>query len=212
MTNEDGRPNVVLVVAHPDHDSATWAIARAVAQGIKAVGNTTATTHDLTKSGFDPVFGKQDLAVHRLRGEVPADVRREQELLDSADAIALLFPVHWWSMPALAKGWIDRVFARGWAYDTSSESGQSAVRALHFIAVAGLDEGTYDRRRYKEAMTTQMVHGVAGYCGIAESSIKILYGTETDDPRVHEQLIDQAHRIGVDLAQRVQSARDQDAA
>lgn len=212
MANEDGRPNVVLVVAHPDHDSATWAIARAVEQGIQADGNTTATTHDLTTSGFDPVFGKQDLAVHRIRDRVPTDVRREQELLDSAEAIAVLFPVHWWSMPALAKGWIDRVFARGWAYDTSSESGRSAVRALHFIAVAGLDEGTYDRRRYKQAMTTQMVHGIAGYCGIADSTIEFLYGTETDDPRAHEQLIEQAYRIGADLAQRVQSALDQEMA
>ncbi|MGO4612657.1 NAD(P)H-dependent oxidoreductase [Nocardia sp. 2TAF39] len=200
------------MVAHPDHDSTTWAIARAVEQGIQADGNTTATTHDLTTSGFDPVFGEQDLAVHRLRNGVPADVRREQELLDSAAEIAVLFPVYWWSMPALAKGWIDRVFARGWAYDTSSESGRSAVKALHFIAVAGLDEGTYDRRRYKEAMTTQMVHGIAGYCGIAESSIAFLYGTETDDSQAHKQLIDQAYRIGADLAQRAQSAVDQEAA
>lgn len=210
MTNETNQPNVVLVVAHPDHGSATWAIGRAIEQGIRTDGNAAVATRDLSKSGFNPVFGEEDLAHYRNGGSVPADVRREQQFLDSADVVVVLFPVHWWAMPALAKGWIDRVFTRGWAYDDGADGGPSAIKELHFVAVAAVDESTYDRRGYKEAMTTQMKHGIAGYSRIDESSVQFLYGAETEDPRVHEHLIAQGQKIGADMAQRAQLVFDRD--
>ncbi|PXX60417.1 NAD(P)H dehydrogenase (quinone) [Nocardia tenerifensis] len=212
MTNERSRPNVLLVVSHPDHESATWAVARAVEQGIRADGGTVATTHDLTASGFDPVFTAADLAVHRLLGEVPDDVRREQQLIEAADVVALLFPVYWWSLPALAKGWIDRVFSRGWAYENSSPEGPSAVRELHFIALAGVNQASFDRRGYKDSLTLQLKTGIGDYSEIAESAVEILYGTETTDAGVHAELAAQGYKVGADLAQRAQAVFDRQTA
>lgn len=195
----------MLVVAHPDHDSATWAIARAIEQGIRSEANTTATIHDLVASGFDPVYRKADLAHHRGLSRLPADVRREQQLLETADVTVVLFPVYWWSMPALAKGWFDRVFG---AYDDVSHGNPSAVQELHLVASAGLGEGTFARHGYKSALTTQTMHGIADYSRIGNSSIEFLYDTESKDPRVHEQLIAQGYRIGAEMARRAHSADD----
>ncbi|KZM75002.1 NAD(P)H-dependent oxidoreductase [Nocardia terpenica] len=206
MTNERTRPHVVLVVSHPNHDSATWAITHAVEQGIQSDGSTTVTTHDLTAAGFDPVFNASDLEVHRLRGHVPDDVAREHRLLESADVVAVLFPVYWWSMPALAKGWIDRVFSRGWAYDNSATATGSAIEELHFIAVAGVGESSFVARGYKDAMALQLRHGIAGYSAVAESSLEFLFGSETTDPRVHENLATQGYQLGARLAQRARTA------
>lgn len=203
MMNESGRPKVILVVAHPDHDSATWSIARAIEQGIESDGNTTAIIHDLVASGFDPVYRETDLAHHRGLSELPADVRREQELLESAEVTVVLFPVYWWSMPALAKGWFDRVFG---AYDDVSHGEPSAVKQLHLIASAGLGEGTFARHGYKAALTTQTMHGIVGYSQIGDSSIEFLYDTESKDSAVHEQLIAQGYKIGVAMAQRAHIA------
>ncbi|MEU1527459.1 NAD(P)H-dependent oxidoreductase [Nocardia rhamnosiphila] len=205
MTNESGRPKVMLVVAHPDHDSAIWAIARAIEHGIESDGNTTAITHDLVASGFDPVYRKADLAHHRGLAGLPADVRREQKLLESADVTVVLFPVYWWSMPALAKGWFDRVFG---AYDDVSHGEPSVVKQLHLVASAGLGEGTFARHGYKTALTTQTLHGIADYSRIGDSSIEFLYDTESKDSAVHEQLIAQGYNIGVAMAQRAHSAYD----
>ncbi|WP_280457310.1 NAD(P)H-dependent oxidoreductase [Nocardia carnea] len=205
MTNEDSRPKVMLVVAHPDHDSATWAVARAIEQGIRAGGNTSATIHDLAASGFDPVYGKADLAHHRGLSGLPADVRREQELLESADVTLVLFPVYWWSMPALAKGWFDRVFG---AYDDVAHGSPSAVQQLHLVALAGLGEGTFDRHGYKSALTTQTMHGIADYSRIGEATIEFLYDTESKEPAVHEQLIARGYTIGAEMALRAQTTRN----
>ncbi|MFG1792153.1 NAD(P)H-dependent oxidoreductase [Nocardia sp. NPDC049149] len=208
MTNERNRPNVLLVVSHPEHDSATWAIARAVEQGIQADGSTKATVHDLTASGFDPVWNAADLAVHRHLSPVPDDVKREQELLETADVIVLLFPVYWWSLPALAKGWIDRVFSRGWAYENGANRDQSALTELHFVALAGVNQSSYERRGYKDSLTTQLLQGISEYSNIAESSLQLLYGTETSDPQAHVELAAQGYKVGADLAQRAQAAFD----
>ncbi|MFI9532109.1 NAD(P)H-dependent oxidoreductase [Nocardia fusca] len=205
MTNESSRPKVMLVVAHPDHDSATWAIARAIEQGIESDGNTTAIINDLVASGFDPVYRKADLAHHRGLSELPADVRHEQELLESADVTVVLFPVYWWSMPALVKGWFDRVFG---AYDDVSHGSPSVVKQLHLVASAGLGEGTFARHGYKTALTTQTMHGIADYSQIGDSSIEFLYDTESKDSAVHERLIAQGYTIGVAMAQRAHLAYD----
>ncbi|MEU8895060.1 NAD(P)H-dependent oxidoreductase [Nocardia sp. NPDC048505] len=205
MTNESNRPHVLLVVSHPDRDSATGTLTRAIEQGIRASG-AEVTVHDLTATGFDPVFTAADLEVHRALAPVPADVAREQRLIESADLVAVLFPVYWWSMPALAKGWIDRVFSRGWAYENSATATGSALDELHFRGLAGVGERTYDRRGYKDAITTQLQHGIAGYSAIAHSSLEFLYGTETADPAAHADLARQAHEHGVDLARRAQAA------
>ncbi|AQA23018.1 flavodoxin-like fold family protein [Rhodococcus sp. MTM3W5.2] len=135
---------------------------------------------------------------------------REQRLLDSADVVVALFPVYWWAMPALAKGWIDRVFTRGWAYDDGPDGGPSAIDQLHFVGVAAVDEGTYDRRGPREAMTTQLQHGIAGYSRIEESSVRLLFDAETADPHVHEHLIAEGNKIGADMARRAQLVFDRD--
>ena len=78
------------------------------------------------------------------------------------------------------------------------------------LARAGVAAGPYDRRGYKEAMTGQLRHGIAGYSAIPHSSLEFLYGTETSDPTAHEELAAQAYKLGADLAQRAQAAFDRD--
>ncbi|WP_432476844.1 NAD(P)H-dependent oxidoreductase [Nocardioides sp. GXQ0305] len=46
-----------------------------------------------------------------------SDVVREQEKLGAADLLVLQFPLWWYGVPAILKGWIDRVFESGFAYD-----------------------------------------------------------------------------------------------
>lgn len=58
---------------------------------------------DLATEDFDPRFTAGDLAVLRRKATRPADVAAEQVRSDRANALALVFPVYWWSMPALLK-------------------------------------------------------------------------------------------------------------
>jgi NAD(P)H dehydrogenase (quinone) len=113
--------HTLVVTAHPDRDSLTARIARQL-QGALQPGVTEVL--DLAAEGFDPRFGSADRDAYRGTGDVPADVLQQQRRLDDVDHLVLVFPVYWWSMPALLKGWIDRVFINGWAFDIDPAGGR----------------------------------------------------------------------------------------
>lgn len=159
--------HALVVIAHPDPNSLSHAVAQALADGIRGAGHTVEIA-DLAKEGFDPRFSLNDLAVHRREIAQPADIAAEQARVDRADALVLVYPIYWWSMPALMKGWIDRVFANGWAYEELKD--MKTVKKLghlpvHLVALAGADMRTFARHGYYGAMKTQIDHGIFGYCG-----------------------------------------------
>lgn len=187
--------NALIVVAHPEPGSLSQGIAAQIAAGVRETGHT-AQIADLAAEGFDPRFTAADLAVHRTRAAPPADVAAEQARIDGADTLVLVFPVYWWSMPALMKGWIDRVFSNGWAFDFSLDG--KLVKKLghlrvHLVAVAGADVRTYERHGYFGAMKTQIDHGMFDYCGAPVATSQLLHDSETQDPAVH---LDAAFAIG----------------
>jgi NAD(P)H dehydrogenase (quinone) len=139
--------HALIVTAHPEPVSLTHSIAARIAEGISRSGaENSFEIADLAAEGFDPRFSQADLAVHRKQAPPPADVAAEQARIDRADALVLVYPVYWWSMPGLLKGWIDRVFANGWAYDEGPDT--KLVKKLqrlkvHLVGIGGADAGTY---------------------------------------------------------------------
>ncbi|WP_349775054.1 NAD(P)H-dependent oxidoreductase [Curtobacterium sp. MCSS17_015] len=128
-------------------------------------------------------------------GRSPADVVREQQRLDTADHVVLVFPVHWWSMPALMKGWIDRVFVNGWAFDIDPADGTRrnlGRLTVHLLPVAGDTAGTYERHGYEQALRTQIEHGIVDYCGAVRGVTAFVYESEQDDDAARRALVDDA--------------------
>ncbi len=189
----------LVVVSHPNPGSFTHSVANQLAQGIAASGaRHSFEIADLAAEGFDPRFNQQDHAFFLGEGELPADIEAEQARLDRADALVLVYPVYWWSFPALLKGWIDRVFTTGWAYE--EEPGGKIVRKLgrlpvHMIAVAGANMRTYARHGYFGAMKTQIDHGIFDYCGARVATSELL----VFDEAAPESHFDTVRTIGRNL-------------
>ena len=192
--------HALIVVAHLDPQSLTHSLAAQVAEGLTlANSDNSFEIADLSAQAFDPRFTAADLAVHHKEAPPPADVAAEQARIDRADALVLVYPVYWWSMPALLKGWIDRVFANGWAFDFSTDA--KLVKKLghlqvHLVGVGGADGGTYERHGYGEAMKTQIDHGIFDYCGVRVVTSELLLESETQDPAGH---MDTARVLGREL-------------
>ncbi|SCB13251.1 NAD(P)H-dependent oxidoreductase [Rhizobium hainanense] len=189
--------HTLIVVAHPNPGSFSHSVAAEVAEGVTASAATFEIA-DLSAEGFDPRFTAADIAAHLREGPSPEDVVAEQARIDRADALVLVYPVYWWSMPGLLKGWIDRVFSNGWAYDEMP--GDRSIKRLqhlriHLIAIGGATMRTYARHGYFGAMRTQIDHGIFGYCGAPVMSSELLL-TETQDMTSH---LDTARSIGQNL-------------
>ncbi|MGH8080867.1 MAG: NAD(P)H-dependent oxidoreductase [Lysobacter sp.] len=190
MRTSNVAQRALIVTAHPDPQSLTHAVAARVGEGIAAAGHAFDIA-DLAAEGFDPRFTPADIAVHLHLTDPPADVAVEQARIDRADALVLAYPVYWWSMPALLKGWIDRVFANGWAYHYSEGTGvQKRLRGLpvHLLAIGGADLRTYARHGYFGAMKTQIDHGIFDYCGARVLTSELLLGSEPEQAAAHLQL------------------------
>jgi putative NADPH-quinone reductase len=87
------------------------------------------------------------------------------------DALAFVFPVWWWSLPATTKGWIDRVWNNGWAYGARTLPHR---RALVLGTAAG-SAASYEKRGYDQAMRIQLLTRTMEYCGIPESELHLLF-------------------------------------
>ncbi|CAL4861178.1 NAD(P)H-dependent oxidoreductase [Microbacterium sp. MM2322] len=170
--------STLIVVAHPDPTSLTHSVAERL---VGALPSDQVELADLAAEGFDPRFTLADRHSFRVAGEYPDDVAGEIARVERADQLVLVFPVFWWSMPALLKGWIDRVFANGWAFGVGEGSGiRPGLGHLtaHLVLLAGSDAGLYDRRGYHVSVETQIGTGILDYCGIQRGLTEFLYDAD----------------------------------
>jgi NAD(P)H dehydrogenase (quinone) len=118
---------VFIVHAHPEEQSFNGAMTSAARAALTAAGHDVEVS-DLYRMGFNPVsdrrnfltvadpnyFKQQAEEAHAARhdGFAP-EIMAEQEKLFRCDALILQFPLWWFGLPAILKGWVDRVFAAG---------------------------------------------------------------------------------------------------
>lgn len=187
--------HALLVAAHADPRSLTHHVVGRLEEALRPVPVEVA---DLSKERFNPEFSLEDLRVYRERGaDYPADVAREHRRLDRATDLVLVFPVYWWSMPALLKGWIDRVFINGWAYDYSPDTGlRPRLQALttHLVPIAGDDAASFERHGYREALRTQIEHGIVEYCGSRLGATAFIHESEQKSAEATAENVERAVR------------------
>lgn len=187
--------HALIVTAHPDPNSYTHHIVSQVAQGIAAHGAHTFEIADLAAEQFDPRFNQADFEQFKSAAPSPEDVLAEQQRLDRADALILVYPIYWWSFPAQLKGWIDRVFTQGWAYHDDGETVEKKLGRLqvHLLAIGAASQRTYVRRGYFSSMRKQIDEGIFGYCGAPVITSELLLPTDENYPDAHYTL---AHQLG----------------
>lgn len=106
----------LIVVSHPAEDSFTMGLARSYAAELEKLGHQQRTS-DLYRMGFNPVLAAQELLPVSAVHAACADVAKAQDDIRAVDVLTIIYPLWWLSMPAMMKGYVDRVFARGFAYE-----------------------------------------------------------------------------------------------
>ena len=128
--------NILWVFAHPDHRSLNGSLRDAALKHLADLGHLVEES-DLYRMGWNPVVDAADYdhdpsdRLHvatasstALRaGTLSPEVVAEQHKLRRAHAVVLQFPLWWFSMPAILKGWVDRVFVEGFGYGIRCTTG-----------------------------------------------------------------------------------------
>lgn len=167
--------HALVVHAHPRPDSLTAVISARLRDALTADGYTVDLL-DLYGEGFDPALRADDEPDwNDPAKEYSAEVRAHMARVAAADLIVVVFPVWWFGLPAMAKGWVDRVWNRGFAYEPSTLRGKRMLWA----ALAGASEGYFAARGFEEVLDLQLRVGVSKFCGITDATLHLLYDTLT---------------------------------
>jgi NAD(P)H dehydrogenase (quinone) len=184
--------NVLLVFAHPEPQSLAASLRDIAIRELEGGGHEVRLS-DLYAMRWKSEVGRPDfpslapdarLKVAEASGQAFAaqalteDVKAEQEKLLWADALILQFPLWWYSMPAILKGWVDRVYAYGFAYGVGEHSdkhwgdrfgeGTFAGRRAMLIVTAGGWKEHYSARGINgpiDDLLFPINHGILYYPG-----------------------------------------------
>jgi len=167
--------NVLIIYAHPNPNSYNHAILDSIEKSLRE-NNHLVRVKDLNQLNFDPVLDQHSLELN-LQGTCPDDIKKEQQDVNWADAMIFIHPVWWYGAPAILKGWIDRVFSQGFAFDIVVEDGVQGPKGILQHKKIMVIETTASAKVWLDKAPYQtMLPATFRFCGIRHSSVKTLYG------------------------------------
>lgn len=134
--------HVLFILAHPEAKSFNGSLVDLGRKHFLAEGHSVAVI-DLYATGFDPVekagnytdrvaedvFSPLAEQRHAFKtGSLAPEIREHLEQLERADIVIFQFPIWWHSVPAMLKGWMDRVFVSGGTYSSKMRYDQGYYR------------------------------------------------------------------------------------
>jgi len=199
--------NVLWVFAHPERGSLSGSLRdegiRALAEGDHKIRvsdlygmkwKATVDRDDFTDApersdgGFVVTAASQE--AYRT-GTLSPDILAEHEKLDWADVLVLQFPLWWYGMPAILKGWFDRVFVKGYAYGVRDPEnpgrtlrygeGKLAGKRAVVLVTAGSPEKPMGPRGVNgqlDHVLFPLLHGTLWYAGMSVLPPVAVYGAD----------------------------------
>jgi NAD(P)H dehydrogenase (quinone) len=163
--------NVLIIFAHPEPASFNAALKNEAVAALTQAGHAV-TVSDLYAMGWNPTLGPREFDHDRADANVldlsreqehahrndshAADVRAEQAKVAAADLVLFHFPVWWFGMPAILKGWVDRVFSRGFAYSAGRKYDRGHFKGKR--AMLSITTGTASTLYEPDGIDGELLH------------------------------------------------------
>jgi len=158
--------NCLVVIAHPSQESLCRTAAAKAIGTLRAAGHEVAV-EDLYASGFAPAITPEERASYYSQYDGAA-VQAEIGRLKAAEGLVLFFPTWWFGFPAILKGWFDRVWAPGAAFDHADDLGpiKPRLKGLRTVlAVTSLGAPWWvDRIVMRQPVKRVLRHAILGAC------------------------------------------------
>ena len=214
-----------IIHAHPEEQSFSSALAKTAQETFESSG-AEAKLIDLHKDQFDPVstrknfktvanadyFKPQAEELHAVENNGFADdIAGYQQDIEKADLLILNFPLWWFSMPAILKGWVDRVMAMGFAYGGGRWYGNGPFKDKHAMLciTTGGPETMYQATGLNGDIAQILFpinHGILAFTGFTVLQPHIVWGPARLSPEQRREELHQWSAILADIANREQIA------
>jgi len=180
---------ILVVFAHPRRASFTGELLDALLAGLAEAGHEVEVA-DLYAEGFNPIL--EEAAFARETAMDPGaplspEVQAEQARLDRCEGLIFVYPFWWSDVPAILKGWFDRVWTYGYAYAYEADRSRTTrlgIRKALALCPAGHTDETLDALGLREAHRRVMVEDRLLGVGIPEARLELLGGLSGNAPEV----------------------------
>jgi NAD(P)H dehydrogenase (quinone) len=207
--------NVLIVFAHPERKSFNGALFDTAVETLTASGHTVETS-DLYRMDFEPRSGPWsflDIQNHEFfkpqaeerhatqTGTFAPELEVEMRKVEAADLVIFQFPLWWFALPAILKGWVDRVFAMGRFYGDGRFYANGVLRGRRALLslTTGGPEASYVRggRMGDLYGILRPIHrGILEFVGYSVLAPAVFYNAaHVDDAQRKAWLADYAERL-----------------
>jgi putative NADPH-quinone reductase len=188
------KKKILVILGHPDTESFCGTLAKAYIEGAKTTGVEIRELM-LGDMNFDPILWK---GYNRIQ-ELEPDLVKAQELIQGSDHLVFIYPNWWGTMPALMKGFFDRVFLPGFAFRYRENSPfwdkLLSGRTAHLIVTMDTPPWYY-RWIYHRPGHNEMKRTILGFCGIKVVKITEFAIIRNSLPQMREKWISMVERLG----------------
>jgi NAD(P)H dehydrogenase (quinone) len=156
----------LIIYAHPNDGSLNHHLLQFVVDCLKSKRHEF-KIRDLYQLNFNPILSSEDIKGQRM-GEVAKDIKQEQDHISWSEQITFIYPIWWTGMPAIMKGFIDRVFSYGFAYryDQNVQKGLLTQKLTNIINTHGKSQAEYESIGMNKALSLTSDIGIFTYCGL----------------------------------------------
>ncbi len=185
---------IVIINGHPDREAFNFGIADAYQQGARASG---AELKDIVIA--DLKFNPNLNYGYRQRTELEPDLLEAWEKIQWADHLVWIHPVWWGGLPAITKGFVDRLFLPGMAfrYRENSVFWDKLLKGKSAHIITTLDQpGWYYRLFFGRPSVNQLRRSILQFCGISPVKLTYLGIIKTSDPAKREAWLKKVNRMG----------------
>ncbi len=184
----------VVIYAHPNPVSYNHSVKEKI-QGVLKSQGYEISVRDLYAQKFDPILSGEDFKAMQA-GAPRADVKVEQTLIKDAQLLVFVFPIWWFNMPAILKGYMDRVFSYGFAYTfdavTHEPKGLLGGKKVVIFNTTGGAKEAYEQNGLRSAIDITVDFGDFGFCGMEVVWHKYFYAVPGKPREELSLLLDQA--------------------
>ena len=158
--------NHLVVIAHPRVDSFTMQIAGIYVEELQK-RNHAIVIRDLYRMNWNPIATAEELRCMST-GRIPADILREQAYVTAAEIITFVHPIWWIGLPAIIKGYVDRVFLLDFAYRYGPDGVEGMLkgkRAMIFTSSGSTPEHFKESGKMQSILVSQDL-GTMQFCAV----------------------------------------------
>ena len=186
--------NILIINGHPDSESFNWALSEAYKKGAEASG-----AHVEVLNIGELQFDSNLRFGYRQRMELEPDLLAAQDKIRAANHIVWVFPSWWASMPAVMKGFIDRIFLPGFAfkYHEGKPFPQQLLKGKSARLIVTMDApGWYYRYVYGQPGLNIMKRVTLGFAGIHPIRVTQLTKVKFSTPEKRAKWLAAVEKLG----------------